>query len=151
MIFKCLTSTNGIEEIHVESCQSKNDVDDLFKSSSFNKDFCNRENIKIINFEYADNVSDFTSSELENSAQKFIDQSVIIVINSKKDGNFMIYWTLKGHQLLLSLILNRNLDLSEKQKLREFIVDFLIESLKIGHLGESKIIKQLFKIKYGHS
>lgn len=62
--------------------------------------------------------------------------STIISFLSKNSGKFSIYWKPKYIQHFLSMRSCEGLTVDEGEQLLKFVEDFLMESLKKGHLGK---------------
>jgi len=75
-------------------------------------------------------------AELEEIAQKCAKNSIIILLFTKNDNKFLLYWKSKKIQHFMILKLCTDFDLYNNLKLFEFVTKFLINSLKREHLGK---------------
>lgn len=84
-----------------------------------------------------ENFDKFGIINLKKLQLKFVNQSVVLFIAANNETRFYIYWKSKDSQQLLSLKPVEEYFTETDRDLCEFIADFLADSLKNGHLGNT--------------
>lgn len=98
-----------------------------------------------MNFLFSDvtTVRELNSYEIWELNGKFEKKSVILRFCSEDDGKFYIYW--KSREIQNFLILTWFDEKNEDKKMDEFLMKFLRECLRRGHLGKCWVLRTNLK------
>ena len=95
----------------------------------------NSKNVLLFRLQIKDVSRKPSLTELDELAQKCSTNSIILFLVTKDVGNFYLIWKSDQIQHFLMIKLYENCDFFNNLRLFEFIAEFLIKSLKQGHLG----------------
>lgn len=132
LIVTQIPRTNGIYEIVVSSCSLRKDFENILQSP----DLQLNKNIYLIKFLFVKKIVKLELPDIRDLATKLENKSILITLNATVEGSFEVLWKLNKSKNFLSFKLNKKLKIDEKIALEQFIVNFLLESLKINHLGK---------------
>lgn len=89
-----------------------------------------------LKFEIDESFTDLSSSQLYYLGMKCKHKAVVVGISSKDGENISIYWKSRELQHFLTFKPYSGMIFREYKELYDFIVKFLVTSLRNGHLGE---------------
>jgi len=89
-----------------------------------------------LKFEIDENFTDLSSSQLYYLGVKCENKAVVVAISSKDGEKISIYWKSKELQHFLTFKSYNGMILRDYKELYYFIIKFLVNSLRNGHLGE---------------
>ncbi|XP_070495126.1 uncharacterized protein [Chironomus tepperi] len=94
-----------------------------------------------LKFEIDESFTDLSASQLYYLGMKCEHKAVVVAISSKDGEKISIYWKSKELQHFLTFKAYNGMIFREYKELFDFIINFLVTSLRIGHLG---VFNQLF-------
>ena len=94
------------------------------------------ETVFLIKFKINENFGNLSSGEIYELTKNCANKSIIVYFASSDEDNFMIYWKSKDAQKILTLSAYKDGFVMDDKDICEYVVDFLVKSLKNGHLGE---------------
>ncbi|CAG9811740.1 unnamed protein product [Chironomus riparius] len=94
-----------------------------------------------LKFEIDESFTDLSSSQLYYLGMKCEHKAVVVAISSKDGENISIYWKSRELQHFLTFKPYSGMIFREYKELYDFIIKFLVTSLRNGHLG---VFNQLF-------
>jgi len=96
----------------------------------------NLQKVIVVKLCIEDDVGSISQYELSMLAEKFHKKSVIVIILRKIDDSPLIFWKSDAIGYFFTLNEFSNTTSNDERKIYEFVGDFLIKSLKVGHLGK---------------
>lgn len=127
-----------LPRISIPSEKVNNSVGNIIKVKSFSnfdilsEDFQNAKDVLVLKVQLTESLD---SIEIKKLSQKLKDRSAVVQIESTDDKKLTIYWKSSDIEEFLELQQTEHLSLVAGQKLNEFVVDFLAQSLKNRNLG----------------
>ncbi|XP_070507937.1 uncharacterized protein [Chironomus tepperi] len=132
-----LSDQGNVEQLTITTCGSISEILELLHSSSIEASLKNTQIVTVITFKTVTFETSLSSNELDLLAIKCIEKSIIILIASKNDDKFLIYWKSSDIDNFLSLK-SYSIEMESNKTIFLFIVDFLTYSLNQKHLGLCK-------------
>ncbi|KAL7012258.1 hypothetical protein ACKWTF_014721 [Chironomus riparius] len=123
-----------ILEIHKENCRNNQELTDFLKALS---ELHVRKDVIAASIQFEDDFGNFGMNEMEELADLFKNQSIVIHLASRRSFNSSIYWKSKELNYFLMLKSFEEANLGGDEEFYKFIAEFLARSLKVGHLGLS--------------
>lgn len=104
-------------------------VEFLTLSKDFNQ-------VYLLKLQIEESSSNPNAKELDVLAQKCSKNSIVVLLASRNEKNFFLYWKSREIQQFLSLKIYDECELMNNLKLFDFIANFLADSLTRGYLGK---------------
>ena len=96
----------------------------------------NNESYKMIKFEFMDSLPEINEAVLQLMKQKYQLKSIVLILISKNDEEFSIFWKSKEIENFLEIRNTKKLNWEENLKLCEYTAEFLVNCLRNNQLGK---------------
>jgi hypothetical protein len=127
---------NQVRKWTISNCRSVNDAFSYLMSPNVRDQLEDTTTILFIKFKINDNFSELSSGEIYELTKQCTKKSIVVYFESLSGDSFSIYWKSKDIQSLLAFAAYKDEVVKEDKELTQFVVDFLVNSLKNGHLGK---------------
>ncbi|CAG9800003.1 unnamed protein product [Chironomus riparius] len=133
----CLSNSNfdaglSSELTTVDNCESIDNIFNYFESPKLSNLLKVNDKVYLFKLQVKEALN---SAELCKLANKFVINSVVILLSTEKETRFYLYWKSNKIQHFLIFKIYKGYDFMNNLQLFEFIATFLGNSLRSGHLG----------------
>ncbi|CAG9800002.1 unnamed protein product [Chironomus riparius] len=133
----CLSNSNfdaglSSELTTVDNCESIDNIFNYFESPKLSNLLKVNDKVYLFKLQVKEALN---SAELCKLANKFVINSVVILLSTENETRFYLYWKSNKIQHFLIFKIYKGYDFMNNLQLFEFIATFLGNSLRSGHLG----------------
>lgn len=124
----------------ISSSKDQTKIVEIFDSPSIQEELQKISTNLLIKINIEGHFNQLSQDELKILYLKCKEKSIVILISSKNDKNFFLYWKAKEAENFLMLVPYNDIHIENDKIYFEFVAEFLVKSLINGHFGKHFLI-----------
>ena len=130
------TSQNTYTVKSINDCNDISEIFQIFDTTNIKEEIENIEVTLLLRIKVDQHFGVLSTNEVQQVAKKCKNKSLVILLTSKNEDKFLIYWKSSEIQHFLKLLPYKNTPMLTGKLFFEYLVEFLANSIANGHLGE---------------